>query len=182
MPNLLTDTNGIPVPQYLNDAGSAYEAMRGVSGGIKVHVTSIADGDNTIGRTKNVPMSNAFHYLAAVVSGVDAPLWTPSAGKYIVLKGIRLQNLTKAVGSYASGLGSPDLTVVIKVAAAIIAQVKLTGLHIISDTTNHVFMTGGDFSVQELLFNDGIKLPVDAVLSINADGTALTATAWGYEE
>ena len=55
MPNLLTDANGIPVPQYLKRDGISYETSKGANGGLDTNVLSLPTlpaGTNDIGKVE----------------------------------------------------------------------------------------------------------------------------------
>lgn len=238
MPTLITDSNGIPSPQYLKRDGTSYEANKGANGGLdtnvislpalpagannigKVEVTSLPSlpsgssiigtvgvnqlpalpagtnnigdvdiaslpelpsGDNIIGKVKAEPLSNITKYLATCTASADTALWTPAAGKAIILKGLRIQNLTEAVGAVATGLGSPNAIVDVKRDSTVIAKVKLQGKHFLSDTTEKIFSAFGDFGAETLSFGDGLVLSADEVISIYSDKEDVTVFAWGFE-
>lgn len=185
MPKLITDIAGVPSPQYLKRDGTAYEASRGEGGAFDANVVSmpaLATGSNTIGKIQLDTANNIIRYLETCNVGSATTLWAPNTDKRIILKGIRIQNYTVETGSVASGLGDPDATVELHRGSVPIMQVQLEGKHIISDTSDKIFLVGGSYGVTEMLFGDGLKLPVDAVLNIVATKADVTVTAWGFEE
>lgn len=184
MAYLITDSGGKPVPQYKNVADTAFEEMRGTNGAIHTapqSLPSIPAGSNLIGKVSLEPVPNIVKHLSSVTPDTDTALWEPAAGKSILLKGLIMQNLTEEEGSVASGLGAPDASVIIKAGATPISTAKLLGHHVISDTVEKIFFTGGSFGLQTLMFGQGIKLNVDTSLFVHSSLANITITAWGYE-
>lgn len=196
MASLVLDSGGKPAPQYKRDDGTAYEELKGSSGAMNVNVKELPTlvipelpvGANLIGKVKLVDsagltheVSNIFKYVAACEVAANTNIWTPASGKSIVLKGIRLQNLTNAEASVATGLGTPDAVVSIKSNTSVIGQVKLQGHHTLSDLTDKIYLVAGNFEAQTLDFGSGLVLPVDAVLYVLSDIANVTVSAWGYE-
>ena len=130
---------------------------------------------------KNEPVANLTKYLATCTVSTDVALWTPDTDKAIILKGIRLQNLTEAIGTVAAGLGSPNAVIEIKRGSTTIAKVKLQGKHFLSDTTDKIYLADGDFGTEVISFGDGLILSSNEVININASQTDVTVFAWGYE-
>lgn len=191
MPAILLDSTGKPIPQYKNAAGTAFEAARGANGAIDINVKSnIATpaGTNVIGKIQpidenDVPfqMATIYRRVATCSPYTETDIWTPSAGKKIVLKGIRLQNYTTIEDTVIAGIDSEDTPFIdIRAATNIIAQVALPPRHILSDTTEKIFMLT-QFSDETVLFGEGLVLDTDQALNVVSDETNVTVNAWGYE-
>lgn len=202
MPNLVTDSNGIPSPQYLKRDGTAYEALRGADGRMDVNVVELASlpagtnnigkvnvlslpslpsGANLIGKIQTEPTTTITKYLASCNALEDNILWSPESGRAIILKGIRIQNITEVVASVATGLGIPDAIVTLKFGTTTVMTLRLQGKQFLSDTVEKIFIFAGNFEAETLLFGEGLKLAVDTPIKINPNQVSVTATAWGYE-
>jgi len=183
MPALLLDSTGKPIPQYKNAAGTAFEAVRGASGAMDVNVKSLvalAAGTNKIGEVTVEPVA-IYKYVASCSTYLETDVWTPAAGKSIVLKGLRIQNFTTIVSDVATGLATDvDAIVDVLADASIIMSLVLPSKQVISDATDKIFVQT-PFGSEMINFGEGLQLPADAVLSVDSSAEDVTISAWGYE-
>ena len=191
MPSILLDSTGKPIPQYKNAAGTAFEAVRGANGAMDINVKSnIATpaGTNVIGKiqpidTNDVPfqMATIYKRVATCNTYAETDIWVPTAGKKIILKGIRLQNYTTVEDTVLGGIDTEDTPFIdICADANIIAQAALPPRHVLSDTTEKIFMLT-QFSDETILFGEGLVLDIDQALNVVSDEANVTVNAWGYE-
>ena len=176
MPALLLDSTGKPIPQYKNATGTAFEALRGANGGIDVNIISGGGG----GESSPV-VASIYKHVAELSHTATNDIWTPEAGKSIVLMGMKAQNYRTIAYTESGGITFGDTsTLAVLEEATMITQMILPARHIISNTTDDIYMVT-PYSEKSFNFGSGLVLSVDAVLKVTVGHASIMFSAWGYE-
>jgi hypothetical protein len=174
-----TNRIGAVVVRGVTAGGSEVPLRVDDSGQLMIALSDLIANAQTSSGMERLRIPDTIKYKKCTAAG-DNTVWTPAAGKSIVLMGIWAQSNIRG-----TSWTLPDTDMDIKMGSTVIGHMKLMGMLHFQDNsvTGQIpaYVHAGQFQIAQMDFGQGTKFPPDTPLIVSPDSAVVQVTAWGLE-